>query len=287
MPLVASPAVHSRRALTTAVLAIVFAGAIPPGAATSAASTDPEMATLSLFGAWSKSTLKVEWRFSHPAYPAAARQAVTLWETLFPALHFELPPLPDPAAPPPPPAPDVDVLLTDVAEFGGYACTIPDCSTGYLLRTTPAPGIVCSFEAPCPPFLRGEIRGPVIVLLPALVGGSLLTTNAERFNFAAHEFGHAIGLGHTSTEFDAMNQDLHGARRCLSNLDLDGLKAAYGFLPGPFGEPPLAVSIPAESYNGRLLCSAGGAPPSLEQTLCHAGVICCKNLLDPLACQPS
>jgi len=267
--------VHARRRPLLASILLLAAATLPGVSA-----QDEPTAQIAIFGAWGKTELSVGLLFHHPAYPGIARQAIALWEQAFPSLSLPL--VPATVAP--------DILVTDfVQTAGGYACPLPDCGAGFALRQAGVAKAVCEAAGDaCPAFLRGRIDGPVVVLVPPYVGASVLTTNDERFNFVLHEFGHALGLGHTDVQGDAMEQNLKGARRCVSNLDVLALERAYGFLPGPFQEPPQSHAIPASLYMGDHRCSSGGAPPpapSPERLACDLGAICCPSFTNPTACR--
>jgi hypothetical protein len=63
------------------------------------------------------------------------------------------------------------------------------------------------------------------------------------FTTAAHELGHALGLGHAQGTQDLMHPQHAAARRVPSALNLRGIQAAFGWLAGG-GSTPGAPRCP-------------------------------------------
>src|SRR5438067_8278579 len=70
-----------------------------------------------------------------------------------------------------------------------------------------------------------------IVLNVADADGALLPDDGV-FTAAAHELGHALGLGHARSADDLMYPAYTDGRRHPSTLDLRGIRAAFGWLAG-------------------------------------------------------
>jgi hypothetical protein len=68
------------------------------------------------------------------------------------------------------------------------------------------------------------------------------TTGIDLFTVALHEFGHALGLGHSDVVGSVMEATYTGARRALHVDDIFGIQAVYGASISP---PPPSVPIPA------------------------------------------
>jgi hypothetical protein len=66
--------------------------------------------------------------------------------------------------------------------------------------------------------------------------GALLPDDTV-FTIAAHELGHALGLGHARSPDDLMYPTYGDGRRYPSALDLRGIRAAFGWLEGTASTP--------------------------------------------------
>jgi len=55
------------------------------------------------------------------------------------------------------------------------------------------------------------------------------TSGIDLFTVALHEFGHALGLGHSNVAGSVMEATYAGARRSLHADDIAGIQAVYGF----------------------------------------------------------
>ncbi|HXG12034.1 MAG TPA: matrixin family metalloprotease [Gemmataceae bacterium] len=58
-----------------------------------------------------------------------------------------------------------------------------------------------------------------------------LGTNYDVFTVAMHEFGHALGLGHSTSSSAAMYSSYNGVKNGLSSDDINGIRAIYGARP--------------------------------------------------------
>ena len=66
--------------------------------------------------------------------------------------------------------------------------------------------------------------------------GNLMSDDGV-FTTAAHELGHALGLGHARSPDDLMYPYYTDGRLRPSALDLRGLRAAFGWLDGTSSTP--------------------------------------------------
>lgn len=105
----------------------------------------------------------------------------------------------------------------------------------------------------------GHLQAPILMLV-ANAAPFGLPDAVDKFNIALHEFGHAIGVGHTedvdddlmasSYEFQFVSEE-----RCVSTLDTAALLEAYGWLGGAYEAPDAFTTLPIAQYQGRAYCA--------------------------------
>ncbi|HLH24357.1 MAG TPA: matrixin family metalloprotease [Chloroflexota bacterium] len=78
-------------------------------------------------------------------------------------------------------------------------------------------------------------QAPVVVSVLDADGAPL--PDATVFTVAAHELGHALGLGHARSPDDLMYPTVADGRRSPSALDLRGIRAAFSWLDGTASTP--------------------------------------------------
>jgi len=136
-----------------------------------------------------------------------------------------------------------------LAQLGGHFGTIRLAPTTGLgadvpiaVRAQPAP--TSGLTSPAMAYQTAGcwlLQAP-IVLNVADADGALLPDDAV-FTAAAHELGHALGLGHARSADDLMHPVYTDVRRHPSTLDLRGIRAAFAWLGGA-GSTPEAPRCP-------------------------------------------
>lgn len=99
--------------------------------------------------------------------------------------------------------------------------------------------------------------GTVIVELNDLDSSGNPLSSVVKFNNAGHEFAHAIGIGHAlASPSDIMTATLPtSSQSCISTLNIAALNATYGWLGGPYIQPPNNLSLPVGSYQRDYECA--------------------------------
>lgn len=190
--------------------------------------------------------------FVPAAYQATVAQAVQRWADVSELTLQQVPDTPTVFG-----APDIRI------GFGrlGTATTLHVGITNYYRGAHFAPDVTIRLEDPA--------EFPVTTPAGQPTYG---TTGVTLYQVALHEFGHALGLGHSSSPGDVMYSVLSDNNRDLSLSDIAGIRALYPPAPvvlhGPHTDYVIAQVSGGQAYVQDLQPGRDGV-----QTLSHPGAL--------------